>query len=692
MGFNKVAGHYDSQGNPAIDPSTRAALWIACIANAPNPPDDKICRANPVQVSNGCKLENEIDIPATPAGTMEVRRNYRSDTGSWSLSLQPQVVAYESSNKDFVPCLNAESATFHVRDCFKYWTYYDTPVIGLKRLEGRQWYFAGPDLTPQAKDTKDVLRRRVTAQGEVFIEVMTQNNHFEQYLPTGHLVRRVRHDGVGETYTYSDSATPPETAPRSGLLIAVADSFGRSINLTYTAAGSIAQIRDVAGQSVQYSAASGIITSVTFPDLTTKGYIYDEPNLSAVTTRTGLLTGIQNENGSRYANFGYFSDGKANLSEHAGGVSRYTLTYPSIFQTKGTDALGSVETFQFLYGGASLQNRQQLTSLSQTCSSCAGGVRTTNYSYDANGNISSRTDFNANVTNYTYDLTRNLETRRVEAVGKPAVRTISTQWHPDWRLEAKRAEAKKLTTWVYHGQPDPSAGNAIAACAPSTALLPDGKPIAVLCKKIEQATTDATGAAGFAATVTGSPRSWTWTYNGFGQMLTANGPRTDVSDTTTYSYYASTDFGNPAAGHTLGDLWTVTNPAGHVTEYLNYDKNGRPLAIKEPNGIVTTLSYSPRGWLKTRQVGNELTTYDYDAVGQLKKVTLPDGSWIGHDHDAAHRLVATYDNRGNRIAYTLDAAGNRTREDVTDPQGTLVRTQTRIYDALSRLQNIVQPQ
>ena len=32
-------------------------------------------------------------------------------------------------------------------------------------------------------------------------------------------------------------------------------------------------------------------------------------------------------------------------------------------------------------------------------------------------------------------------------------------------------------------------------------------------------------------------RTWTYTYNSFGQVLTEDGPRTDVSDVTTYTYY-----------------------------------------------------------------------------------------------------------------------------------------------------------
>ena len=46
--------------------------------------------------------------------------------------------------------------------------------------------------------------------------------------------------------------------------------------------------------------------------------------------------------------------------------------------------------------------------------------------YDANGNIASKTDFNGNRTTYSYDLTRNLETSRTEASGTALARTINT--------------------------------------------------------------------------------------------------------------------------------------------------------------------------------------------------------------------------------------------------------------------------
>ena len=62
-----------------------------------------------------------------------------------------------------------------------------------------------------------------------------------------------------------------------------------------------------------------------------------------------------------------------------------------------------------------------------------------------------------------------------------------------------------------------------------------------------------------------------------------------------------------------------------------------------------------------------MTSYDLRLTGLLTKVTLPDGSFLSYGYDAAHRLTSITDNLGNRIAYTLDSAGNRTLEQVFDP-------------------------
>ena len=68
--------------------------------------------------------------------------------------------------------------------------------------------------------------------------------------------------------------------------------------------------------------------------------------------------------------------------------------------------------------------------------------------------------------------------------------------------------------------------------------------------------------------------------------------------------------------------------------------------------------------------------------------TLPDGTSLAYSYDPAHRLTGVTEAAGNTVTYTLDAAGNRTGEDVRDSTSTLRRSIARSYDALNRLQQV----
>lgn len=146
-------------------------------------------------------------------------------------------------------------------------------------------------------------------------------------------------------------------------------------------------------------------------------------------------------------------------------------------------------------------------------------------------------------------------------------------------------------------------------------------------------------------------------------------------------------------GHKAGDLQSVTNAAGHVTQYTLYDRAGRVRQMIDPKGVVTDISYTPRGWVNavtTTAPGGSgrATTYTYDGVGQLTGVVQPDGTTLSYSYDAAHRLVGVTDARGNSINYTLDNLGNRINEDVKDPTGVLQRSISRSFDALNRVQQV----
>jgi YD repeat-containing protein len=561
-------------------------------------------------------------------------------------------------------------------------------IIAVERSDGRQLQFRAPasgSVYVADADITDRLERITDASGDFQEWRLTTSAGDETmaYDATGHLLRIRDRALLDETMTYGTIPTPTTPSPEAGLLIASSDPYGRQLTYTHDAKRRVATMTDPAGgiYHFEYDGPSGPagannLTKITFPDGRTRTYFYGEPaqiNSGAACSTPApnlpnALTGLQDENGVRFATWTYDCLGRATSTEHASGAERYAFTYNANNRVI-VDPLGTSRTLtltpQRILGVA------HGTGITQPAAGGAGSVSNA-VSYDANGNVASRTDHNRNLTTYSYDLSRNLQTSRTEAVGTPQARIISTQWHPTFRLPAKIAEALRITSFAYDGDGGASCGFQ----ADGVTLVPG-----VLCSKTIQPTSDTTGAAGFGGTPTGTARTWNYTYNTNGSVLTMDDPRTDVNDLTTYAYYTNTD----ADPGKRGNVATITDALGHVTSITAYNGHGQPLTIVDPNGLTTTLSYDPRQRLTSRNVDGEVTSYTYDAVGQLTQVTLPDGSFLSYSYDAAHRLIGISDNLGNRIAYTLDAMGNRTQEQVFDPVNALAQTRSRVFNNLNRL-------
>jgi YD repeat-containing protein len=480
----------------------------------------------------------------------------------------------------------------------------------------------------------------------------------------------------------------------ANLLLRVTDSYGNSLSFDYSAPGKLVVMTDPSGGRTLYtydrnSGANDNLGSTTYPDGTDRSYRYTEqanlPSNIGPQAFPRALTSIVDENGMLYGTFKYDAGGRVFSEEHA-GAERYQFVRGANTTTV-TDPLGAVRTYTFQV----VDGITRMTANSLTGGSGFGtGIKS--QSYDAVGNLLSQVDFNNNQTCYAYDTARNLETARVEGLAStvacgsvtgagaavPAgARKITTEWDPRWRQKTRIAEPRRITVSSYNG--------ASGSCAPAGAIIPDGspngRPIGVLCSRTVRSTTDADGSQGFGATPEGRPRAWIYTYDAHGHVLSIDGPRTDVSDVTLYAYYADND---PDPGK-RGNPSLITNSLGHTTQILSYNAHGQPLTIVDPNGLITNLNYDLRRRLTSRNVGGEITTYGYDAVGQLVRVTLPNDSFLSYAYDAAHRLTGITDSMGNSIAYTLDAMGNRIQEQVFDQGGALAQTRSRVYDALNRL-------
>lgn len=446
-------------------------------------------------------------------------------------------------------------------------------------------------------------------------------------------------DRSSEQYDLSgrlQSITSPRGAVTSlsygsnGQVSTVTGPFGHTLQCQYDIAGrlEILTLPDTSTITYAYDSVSRLI-SVTYPDTRERHYHYEDER------GRWLLTGITDENNERYSTYAYDDNGRVTVSEHAGGAERYQFSYSTDNSRTITDPLGATRTLSFsnaagVYKGSS----------SNLPGAGCGIVK--QRTFDANGNATTRTDFNDNQTHYTFDLTRNLETSRTEAYGTPRARTIETQWDSTFRLPAQVDEPGRSTAYTYD-----ASGNMLAKVVTDTA--------------------------------TSQSRMWTYTYNTHGQVLTIDGPRTDVTDVTTYTYHEC------SSGSGCGQVATVTDAVGNTTSFLTYNAHGQPLSITDPNNVAITLTYDSRQRLTSRDFSGELTSFTYYVTGMLKRATLPDNSYLEYTYDTAHRLIGVEDGEGNKISYVVDAAGNRTVESVYDPSQTLVLTRGSVYDTLGRL-------
>lgn len=490
------------------------------------------------------------------------------------------------------------------------------------------------------------------------------------------------YDSAGKIKRWRDANRPDAEVEferdSRGRINQLVDQNGRKVELKYDNSDArLAQIVLPSDPSLpdtidlMYNTA-GFLQTVSRSDGSERTYAYADP------LHPGHLTSITDENGVEFSEYRYDAAGRvifsANIAsnpgisptQYAGSVS---LSYTGDVTTV-TDAYGEARAYTYEYAWQLLYPKLV---------SVADSVETTVRDFDATtGKLTQKTDGNGNVTNYAYADSFLRETLRDEAVGTPEARRVLTQWDSTSnRATERRVESVDgLTQHSRYTYTYNSRGQLLTSTQTDPVTSASRTTTSTYCEAVDVA----------------APAS---TCPVLGLLKSVDGPRTDVSDITTYAYYAATDESGCATTgpcHRKGDLWKITNALGHATFNLRYDRAGRVQASMDPNDVITEFTWHPRGWLTSRTVkgvtvaGDAVTTYSYDAVGQVTRITQPDGDFLDYEYDPAHRLVAIEDALGNRIEYTLDAAGNRTAETTSNAAAVVKRELSRIYDQLGRLE------
>jgi RHS repeat-associated protein len=460
----------------------------------------------------------------------------------------------------------------------------------------------------------------------------------------------------------------------SGLLAGVSSNFGKTITIAYNGSN-ISSITDPKGQSISYTYNSGNLTQVTYADTNQLKYTYDASH---------RLTDKKDTGNNLIGHWAYNTE------------SRVSTYYPYL-----KDDIIPQEAIDFTYNLSATPNTTTLTKYTSTGTTTTtytteinDGVRVATgiggcgtscgssnkyFTYNQWGEITDSTRISSGqeyTTRYTYDEPANFYDRTGEVLSM---------------TEAYGLSEARTTTYTYtHRTDDPFLLTESTETKASVANPGQDKVITTAYNT--QGKVSSVTETGYVL-INGSPSARTYTisyeYSTYGQLTQINGPRTDVTDVTTYAYFANTS----DQGNNRGQLHTITNALSQATQVSNYDANGNVGTITDPNGVVTVLTYDARNRLSTvtNQSTSASTQYFYDSHGNISYIIPPEGNRIDYAYNLADKITQISDTLGNKIEYYYGAEGNRTGENILDPTDALKKSLDYTYDEYNRIKRIVNP-
>jgi RHS repeat-associated protein len=391
---------------------------------------------------------------------------------------------------------------------------------------------------------------------------------------------------------------------------------------------------------------AGRITRQTVPDLREIGYAYDA---------NGNVTSITPPPGPAHL-FAYTPvDLESNYTPPDAGFSPRNTQYAyNLDRQLTTVTRPDGQTIQLGYeptGG-------RLNTLTLP------GSLVTTYAYDPTKGTLSSITAPGSTMNYTYDGSLLKQTTWAGTVAG----SVSRNYDNNFRITSQSVNGANTINFGYDNDSLlTSAGSETIARSAQNGLI-TGTTLGVV--------TDTRGYSTFGelssytANVSGSPVfSTTFTRDKLGRITQK--VETISGTTTTFDY----------TYETAGRLKEVkTN--GVVTATYSYDTNGNRLSLVTQSGTTNgtydvqdrltaygtaTYTYSNNGELQSKAVGAQTTNYAYDVLGNLKSVTLPNGTLIEYVVDGQNRRIGKkvngtltqgflYQNQLNPVA-ELDSTG-----------------------------------
>ena len=668
---------------------------VPTVDNSSEQQSDSNPREEKIQVDSGARVEVQRDY-ATADGLFAIERHYRSrspqapqNAFSEEVPVAAQVAGYGDGWRGLIP--GKLVASGFAMDRLSFISPEGTITNFAVEQAGTDWTFSTGDSTrlkPSLVVQQDVspqtfFRGVVAPDAPADLKLSLANGDYILFRRSGAYnystqsrvlvpVERGTASGYKVFYEYLDASEYPAT---------IRDVFNRQFTLTWT------DITGIGALSSRPSPAKSL-TQIALPDGTRLVYGYGnmlvggsgwQSRLETVQrldtndqvlwgrtysyqdpTDSLALTGVSDQNGARLSTTTYNSAGRVTSFERANGVGRSTIRYfvdttnPSLDIRKTVNPLGREETYTFALPGSEGRSPRKLLRIEGPLESSPDGILPSDvksYTYSSSPDglplLASSTDRMANRTESGLDSSQ----LRPNSITNALDERTDITWAPGFDLPATiRHPSGLVESYEYS---------------------PTGQLLSM-----------AQGAEGASVSEQRITR-YSWDPNG--RVIAINGPRDPANyggqdDVTAFTYDAS------------GNRLTMTNAAGHITSFGNYDANGNPGEMVDPNGIRTTFAYDGLGRVvastvkhPTDAAQDATTVYEYDIEGRITGLTRPDTAKLIFDYDLAGRTTSVRSEDGERIDYTYDAASNVLSETVKRSNGTTARGIERTFDALSRM-------
>ena len=574
-GLNFSGGMYssgDGSGGGSATPSnpaTKATAQQTCSTGGTT--------GHPVVVSNGNKVETEVDFVTHGLAQLSLVRRYNQANydagghmfqGNWT------------SNFDFSLLFTTVSGT--------------VTTVTAHRNDG-----SAADYTPSADGTY----RNSSPDADTWIvknadgtwTLKYQSGAVENYSAIGKVTSSADPTGIGYTYSYNSLFE----------LQAVTHSNGQSVHFSWT---------------------NGIMNSVTAPDGNVYTYSYDiNDELSGVTypgtpsiTRNYLyedssnphrLTGIS-VNGTRYGTYSYYPNGQVHQSGLLdGSYQQITFSYAADgSSTTMTNAAGAVTTETF----TTIQNQKLVTQTTQSgITNCPNSTASTHY--DANGHPDYSFDQRGIKTQYVYsangllqDIITGLDPNGV-AAADPGIASQTREVAQVWDTSKNRI----IERTVYGSSHSIEISDTVYTYYPDTSSAKNRVQSVAVTNKTANGVANQTQTTSF---------TYQFYSSGMPSQVVTSGPRGQI----TRNYDA------------LGNLTSSADALGNSVSYSGYNGLGLRSTITNANGLATTIGYDVFGHVtsvtRTLDGVTSATSYTYDNFGYVQLTTYPTGGWTETDH------------------------------------------------------------